>query len=317
MPNRVVQPIHFEDFDGHQFERLVFAYLWRTGTWQSLDWYGQAGGDSGRDIWGVREQDGNPHTQKVCYQCANLKSLSYKKVQDDVEKVLGCPNGKPDIFIIVAGGVVSAALKDKAKKLCEQKQIDKCEVWSGKEFEERLRANGESLLKRFIEGKLFPESPAELCKFSESILASSDKETLAVMASLFDRPAFYTPFQGESSVPDFKKAITDTIEALNTGICRLRDGTEIRRIPSRHTLQSTETKRALARIERMLVELRAQYDEYLRTGDIRPCGCDSIDCPVFMCSPRAVQEMDRMRMALLNAFHDLDASFEVRVGWGL
>ena len=45
------------------------------------------------------------------------------------------------------------------------------------------------------------------------------------MAECFDRPAFDTPFRDESNVPDFKKAITDTIEALNTGIHRLRDGT--------------------------------------------------------------------------------------------
>ena len=31
MPNPAsfVQPIHFEDFDGLQFERLVFAYHWQ------------------------------------------------------------------------------------------------------------------------------------------------------------------------------------------------------------------------------------------------------------------------------------------------
>jgi len=46
-------------------------------------------------------------------------------------------------------------------------------------------------------------------------------------------PAFYTPFNSESSIPAFKKAITDTIEAINTGVHRLRDGTEIRRIPNR------------------------------------------------------------------------------------
>jgi hypothetical protein len=29
-PASYVQPIHFEDFDGIQFERLVFANHWRT-----------------------------------------------------------------------------------------------------------------------------------------------------------------------------------------------------------------------------------------------------------------------------------------------
>jgi len=40
-PAAYVQPIHFEDFDGSQFERLVFAYHARTGKWKSLEWYGK------------------------------------------------------------------------------------------------------------------------------------------------------------------------------------------------------------------------------------------------------------------------------------
>jgi len=45
VPGRLVQPIHFEDYDGRQFERLVFAYLLRTRSWRKLDWYGQVGDD--------------------------------------------------------------------------------------------------------------------------------------------------------------------------------------------------------------------------------------------------------------------------------
>ena len=50
-PSKYVQPIHFEDFDGSQFERLVFAYHARAEKWKSLEWYGQTGSDLGRDIW--------------------------------------------------------------------------------------------------------------------------------------------------------------------------------------------------------------------------------------------------------------------------
>ena len=117
MLNRQRKPIHFEDLDGYQFERLVFAYLLRTDNWQSfIEWYGQTGSDSGRDIWGVRERDGYSLGQKVYVQYANQKSLAYKKVQDDFEKILNSPNGKPDVFIVVASGTVSATLRDKAKR---------------------------------------------------------------------------------------------------------------------------------------------------------------------------------------------------------
>src|SRR5216117_4497299 len=109
MPNRIVQPVHFEDFDGRH-ERLVFAYLLRTDNWQTIDWYGQSGSDSGRDIWGIWETDAYPQGQKICIQCANVRSLTYKKVREDLDKVLARPNGKPDVFVVVAGGSVSAAL---------------------------------------------------------------------------------------------------------------------------------------------------------------------------------------------------------------
>jgi hypothetical protein len=244
-----------------------------------------------------------------------MQSLTYKKTQEDLEKLLSGPNGKPDVFVIVAGGTVSAALRDKTKKLCEKKQVNTSEIWSGKEFEERLRARAESLLKRFVSGAEFPETPDGLRRFAETIPPLSDDEILALMAGLFDRPAFYTPFHQESSIPAFKKAITDTIEALNTGIHRLRDGTEIRRIPDRHAIQSAETRKTLSRVERMLGELRAKYDDCIRTGDIRPCSCGDADCSVFFISHHAAEEMDRLREEVLETFRKLYKAFDVKLGW--
>jgi len=314
-PNRMVQPVHFEDFDGRQFERLVFAYLLRTDNWLSLEWYGQVGGDSGRDIWGLRERDGHPQGQKVCVQCTNQRSLTYNKVQDDLGKILKGPNGKPDLFIVVSGCKISAQLRDKIKKLCEQKQVYSSEVWSANELEERLRAKAEFLLKRFVEGNIFPDTFSELRSLVQSTTPQTDNEIIALMAGLFDRPAFYTPFHQESSIPAFKKAITDTIEALNTGVHRLRDGTEIRRIPSRHMVQSTEIRNSLGQIERMLGELRAKYDEFIKQGEIQPCGCNVPDCPVFFVSSQAAYEMDNLRLNILRSFQSLYPTFEVRLGW--
>ena len=315
MINRVVQVVHFEDFDGHQFERLVFAYLLRKYNWLSLEWYGRAGGDSGRDIWGVREKDENQQGEKVCIQCTNQRSLTYKKVREDLEKVLNGPSGKPDVFLIITGGSVSAQLRDKFKKLCEEKQIYSNQIWSANEFEEHLRAEAEPLLKRFVAGEIFPDTPAELKTLVQASAPQSDEEILALMSGLFDRPAFYTPFHQESSIPAFKKAITDTIEALNTGIHRLRDGTEIRRIPSRHDIKSPRIRETLMHIERMLGELRAKYDGYVRNDDIRLCGCNVPDCSVFFISPQAAREMDRLRMEILGTFQKIYPDFNVRIGW--
>jgi hypothetical protein len=54
-PEATVLPVHFEDRSGSEFERLCFAYLLRAFDWNSIAWYGQLGGDAGRDIWAVRK----------------------------------------------------------------------------------------------------------------------------------------------------------------------------------------------------------------------------------------------------------------------
>jgi uncharacterized protein affecting Mg2+/Co2+ transport len=46
----MVQPIHFEDQSGQDFERLAFAYILREEEWDTIDWYGQLGSERERDI---------------------------------------------------------------------------------------------------------------------------------------------------------------------------------------------------------------------------------------------------------------------------
>jgi hypothetical protein len=73
MPNisRLVQKIHFEDFGGTEFERLVFAYHVRAG-WTDLTWYGQVGNDQGRDIVGNEPVDGQPSAQNSLKETTSL-----------------------------------------------------------------------------------------------------------------------------------------------------------------------------------------------------------------------------------------------------
>jgi hypothetical protein len=136
MPNPAtcVQAIHFEDFDGTQFERLVFAFHVRIEDWKSLEWYGQAGSDLGRDIWGV-SKDG----EAVCIQCVNGAGLTFAKIRDDLSKVLSAANGVPYRFRIVTRSDVSASMRDKINAHVRSKGVAECDIWSGKEFEEFLR----------------------------------------------------------------------------------------------------------------------------------------------------------------------------------
>ena len=293
-----VHPIHFEDLDGSNFERLVFAYHWRTDKWRSLEWYGQAGSDLGRDIWGVRH-DG----ETVCVQCVNRKNLTFTKIADDIAKVLKAPNGVPHRFRVVAQSKISAKMRDKIKPHVLSLGVKKCDTWSGNEFEEFLRHGSEMLLKRFFDGEPFPEAPDELKTLAESVRPLTDYEILATYLPLFDRAAFYTPIHQESNLGDFKQAITDTIQALGTGIRKARDGNIIERIPSRHQLKSPDLRTKLQAVEMALSRLRARYDEMTRTGVLRHCECHDPNCPTFFFHPyEAAHELQRLRDDAVAAF---------------
>jgi len=310
-PASYVQPIHFEDFDGSQFERLVFAYHWRSEKWLSLEWYGQAGSDLGRDIWGVRRGD-MKDSASLCIQCVNRTRLTFSKAEADIGKVLKAENGKPHHFRIVASSNISANMRDKVKKYVKSLGVCECDIWSGQEFEELLRHGAESLLKRFVEGEAFPDAAEDLKKLAESTQPTNDDEVLALFARLFDRPAFYTPIHEESNLGDFKQAITDTIQALGTGIRKARDGNLIDRIPSRHQLKSDILRTKVQVVEIELSRLRAKFDEMIKSGALSHCQCNSATCSVYFFKPHeAAQELEHLRRNVLTAFRDAYPTFRL------
>jgi hypothetical protein len=308
-PATSVHPIHFEDLDGSEFERLVFAYHWRSDDWRSLEWYGQAGNDLGRDIWGVRDNS-FAKGEAVCIQCVNRKTLTFTKIAQDIGKVLKGPNGVPDRFRVVAQSKISAKMRDKIKAHVKSLGVKECDTWSGPEFEEFLRHGSEFLLQRFFDGEAFPDAPADLKKLAESIKAVTDHEVLALYARVFDRPAFYTPIHQESNMEDFKQAITDTIQALGTGIWKARDGHLIDRIPSRHQLKSASLRKKIQTVEIALSKLRAKYDEMIRTGVLRHCPCNDPRCTTFFFLPHdATQDLQSARDEVIETFRRPNPGF--------
>jgi hypothetical protein len=235
--------------------------LVRAFEWKTIDWYGQLGGDSGRDIWGVREAGATE-----CFQCANHRALKFKKAEEDLAKLIAGSNGLPTKFTLITGGRVSADVKEKVVAQALALGIREAEVWSGPEFEERLRRDEPLLIRRFVEG------------------------------------VFTTEFRSESNIPDFKKAITDTIEALNTGVRRLRDGTEVGRIPRKAHLKDPAKRAAVEEVVELLVELRARFDQFVTSGDLRPCGCGNLDCPTYSVQHRAALVMDGLCDCILHEF---------------
>jgi len=301
MPNSTVRPLHFEDFGGAEFERLVFAYHVRAG-WSELVWYGQSGGDQGRDIIGVEPFDAVPPRRTVI-QCVNRSVLTQAKAEQDMSKAVAAPTGRPDAFRFVCRSSVSAERRDTVTAAARRLGVRHVMIWSGVEFEENLRLRGEDLLRRFCAGEMFPDDGEELRRFVDDFPGMTDGEALHLMTAVFNRPAFTTPIYHESSLPAFLQAIEDTIRALNTGIWHTREGAEIRRIPSLHHLRDARIRAGVAKTVQLVDELRRVFVARCRDGSIKPCGCDQEGCPVFMVQPHAALELDRTRMRALDAFH--------------
>lgn len=291
---KTVHPLPFDQLDGHQFERLVYAFFYRRWAWRTLEWYGETGDDQGQDIRGEREDEfGRLQTVLVC--CANWRNLTASKIKSDVEKALKT-NSPPSVIYAVGGGKIGARTRAAIAKFGKEKFLS-IETWSGTELEERLRVHALPVIQRLFDGNELPSELPALRTLAEQKI--DDLDGLSLLTRVFDRPAFYTPFREESSLPAFKKAIGDTIEALNTGILRVRDGTFVTRVPSRTDFASMETQDTLREVVDALARLRSAYDDGVRTGSIRPCGCADPNCSTFTLTPDVIEAMDEQRRQIL------------------
>lgn len=141
----------------------------------------------------------------------------------------------------------------------------------------------------------------ELLAFVAHSLPAPDAEIIAVLTNALDRPAFRTPFRQESSLERFRDAIAETIETLNTG--RAKGGLQL---PSKFQIRDSNLRAEVDRIVQGLVALRATFDNFLRTGEIKHCGCGQADCPVYFFEDHAASEMDKRRRELLRLAHNLN-----------
>ncbi len=293
-----VHPIHFKNLSGRDFERMVFATLLRMRAWRSLNWHGQTGGDKGRDIIGVCEDElGNEAT--VVVACANWQKFTLAKAQKDIDRLTSTQATPPQEVIVIAGGDVSAETKDKCKAHADSKQIKNCQVWSGPDFEEHLRFHAPSVLNRFFNNDTLPDDEAELRKFMLEVDPATEKEAGLLVARLFNRPAFQTPIHCESSMPAFRHAIADTIAALNTGIWRDREGAIISRVPPSHVFPDARVSEGLKSCSKKLNTLRMTLDEGIKANAIRPCTCNNPLCTTHMIDPPYPQRLEQERAEAL------------------
>jgi hypothetical protein len=141
----------------------------------------------------------------------------------------------------------------------------------------------------------------QLRTFVAKSLPRSDADIVATLTLSLDRPAFRTPFHSESSLPRFRKALTETIETLNTG--KTPDGVQL---PSKNQIRDASLRLEIDKLVEKIVVLRAIFDGLLRSGEIKHCGCQDPDCPVYMLSDRAANQMDRGRQEILELANELN-----------
>jgi hypothetical protein len=86
-----------------------------------------------------------------------------------------------DAILIVCASSVSAKLRDKVKDHAQKKEVAHCDIWSGHEFEERLRRDAEALLRRFIDGEQFPDDPEKIRCFADSRAVSNHSRAAIII----------------------------------------------------------------------------------------------------------------------------------------
>lgn len=307
-----IHPIHFKNLSGRDFERMVFATLMRMRAWHSLNWHGQTGGDEGRDIIGVCE-DENGNKATVVVACANWQAFTLAKAKKDIDRLTSTQPAPPHEVIVVAGGDVSAETKDKCKAHAKSKKIEICQVWSGPDFEEHLRFHAPSVLNRFFHGDPLPDSEDELRDFMLALDPATEKEAGALVARLFNRPAFQTPIHCESSLPAFRQAIADTINALNTGIWRDRERAIIARVPPSYAFSDPRVSGGLDACAKKLNTLRMTLDKGIKTKAIRPCQCPDPLCTTHMIDDPYPMLLEQERAEALRHAADALSALGVRL----
>lgn len=97
----------------------------------------------------------------------------------------------------------------------------------------------------------------------EASLQHDDRQVLGVYRDYFDRPALKDKWMAEGDYSEFKKALTDLITLMNTGILNEQSITK-----SRFQIEDSTIKRALAPIAEQLRCLRELFNCHVRNGDI-------------------------------------------------
>jgi hypothetical protein len=104
--------------------------------------------------------------------------LTFSKIREDLDKLFASKHEWPDEILAVCGGEVGATVRDRCERHAEKRGIKLFALWSGVDFEERLRRDTPELVRRFVGGEPFPETASDLADFARSVAAPAELEFL-------------------------------------------------------------------------------------------------------------------------------------------
>lgn len=159
-----------------------------------------------------------------------------------------------------------------------------------------------------------------ICEIHERIMTApsdlDDTTALRIAYLFFDRPGFRLAFENEASIPDFDKAMKDTLLALNTGVLKTRDGVVIARGKPRSEFREPIIRNALdsavRSIERITIALARAIEARVFTRYH-----SREDCWVFNArDPRALataEDMNAMRNEVIRAMNHAFGHFGIQL----
>ena len=98
-------------------------------------------------------------------------------------------------------------------------------------------------------------SVAELSSSNPINVYEEDKKLIEFYIQCFDRPAFQHPIEQEGKMEDFRKAIEDTIIALNTGVQRTGNGDILKAFDGKSMINNKSWREKLTTIVDMLISI--------------------------------------------------------------
>lgn len=143
--------INWKSLTPSQFEKLCNVVLGETG-FTNLKWYGESGGDKGRDILADRKDcpvPGITRTERWMIQCKRY--LSKKLTKSDLKDLMDCAlEHEIDNLLLITTYTLSANLRDWLER-AKHNYPFKTHVWEEMAFRKEVKKN------RLLIAQLLPE----------------------------------------------------------------------------------------------------------------------------------------------------------------